>query len=83
MFFSSEKQLLSWTHLLNKAPQGTKILIYSIWNKILKIWDTHFELIQIEVKIISNFFYHKKLEVLEKVEKEQQKPRPKLNKNKD
>ena len=42
MFFSSEKELFSWT--------------YPVWNKILKIWDTLFELINKEVEYIKNYF---------------------------
>ena len=31
--------LFSWTYLLKKTPWRTKILISSVWNKILKTWD--------------------------------------------
>ena len=31
------------------------MLISPVWNKILKIWDTRFELIQIEVKCSKNY----------------------------
>ena len=83
MFFSSEKELFSWTYLLKNAPRRTKILISQVWNKILKIWDTRFEPIQIEVQCSKNYFkisHHKKLELLELTEKEPQKPRSKLKK---
>ena len=56
MFFSSEKELFSWTYLLKKTPRRTKILISPVWNKILKIWDTLFEFMQIEVKYVKNYF---------------------------
>ena len=42
--------------LLKKTAWRTKILIFLAWNKILKIWDTLFELIQIEVKCSKNYF---------------------------
>ena len=56
MFFSSENGLFSWTDLLKRTSWRTKILIFPVWNKILKIWDTLFELIQIEVKCSKNHF---------------------------
>ena len=56
LFFSLEKELFSWTYLLKKAPQRTKILISPVWNKTLKIWDIAFELIQIEVQCSKNCF---------------------------
>ena len=56
MFFSSEKELFSWTYLLNKTPWRTKILISRTWNRILKIWDKIFELIKIEVQCNKNYF---------------------------
>ena len=80
MFLSQRNELFSWTHILKKTLRRTKMLLFPDWNKILKIWDTLFELIQIEVQCIKNyfkFFYHKKLELLEK---EPQKPRLKLKK---
>ena len=55
-FFSSEKELFSWTYLLKKTPRRTKILISPVWNKILKIWDTLFKFMQIEVKCVKNYF---------------------------
>ena len=54
--FLSAKELFSWTYLLKKTPQKTEILIALVWNKILKIWDTLFELIQIEVPCCKNYF---------------------------
>ena len=56
MFFSSEKEIFSRTYLLKKTPRRTKILISPVWNKILKIWDILFELIQIEVQCSKNYF---------------------------
>ena len=32
------------------------MLVCSVWNKILKIWDTVFELTQIEVQCSKNYF---------------------------
>ena len=85
MFFSSEKELFSWTYLLKKTPQRTKILISPIWNKILKIWDTLFELIQIEVQCSKNslkmFLPQEAGEFRNNIEKKTQKLRPKLEKN--
>ena len=55
-FLSSEKELFSSTYILKKTPRMAKILISPVWKKILKIWDTLFELIQIEVKCTKNYF---------------------------
>ena len=85
MFFLSEKEVFSRTYLLKKTPPRTKILISPIWNKILKIWDTLFELIQIEVQCSKNslkmFLLQEAGEFRNKIEKKTQKPRPKLEKN--
>ena len=43
-------------YLLKKTPRGTRILISPVWNKLLKIWDTLFELIQIEGKCSKKIF---------------------------
>ena len=56
LFFSSRKEFFSWTYLLKKTPRRTKILIFPVWNKILKIWDTHFEHIRIKVQCSKNYF---------------------------
>ena len=56
MHFVSEKELSSWTYLLKKTPRRTEILKSPVWNKILKMWDTIFELIQIEVQCSKNYF---------------------------
>ena len=66
--FFSEKELFSWTYLSKKTPRRTKILIFPVWNKILKIWSTLFEIIQIEVqysKMYLKIFYDMKLGFLE------------------
>ena len=55
MFFSSEKELFSGTYLLKKTQRRTKVLISPVWNRILKIWDTLFELLQIEVQCSKNY----------------------------
>ena len=82
MVFSSEKELFSWTYLRKKTPRRTKILISLVWNKILKIWDILFELINIEVKFRKNLF---KIFLQQEggafennIGREPQKPRPKL-----
>ena len=84
MLFSSEKERFSWTYLLKKTPRKTKILISPIWNKISKIWDTHFELNQIEVQCSKNYFEYllpqEARDFENNIEKKPQKPRPKLNK---
>ena len=84
MFSSSKKELFSWTYLLKKTPRRTKILISPVWNKILKIWDTHLELIQIEVQCSKNYF---KIYLPQEagafgnnIKKEPQKPRPNFKK---
>ena len=56
IFFVTKGELFSWTYLLKKILQRTKILISPVWNKILKIWDTLFELIQIDVQYSKNCF---------------------------
>ena len=38
--FFVRKGDFSWTYLLGKTPRRAKILIFSVWNKILKIWNT-------------------------------------------
>ena len=83
--FLLKKELFSWTYLLKKTPRRNKILMSPVWNKILNFWDKLFELIQIEVQYGKKyfkdiFFYHKKLELLEIIEKELQKPRLKVKK---
>ena len=70
------------TYLLKKTTQRTKI-ISTVWNKVLKIWDTFFELTQKKyntAEISSNFFYHK-LELLEITWKRTSKAMPKIEKN--
>ena len=54
VFFLSEKEIFNWTYLLKKTPQRTKILISPVWNKVLKIWGTLFELMNIEVHCSKN-----------------------------
>ena len=84
MFFSSKKELFSRTYLLKKTQRKTKVLISPVWNRILKIWETHFELIQIEVQCSKN--YLKIVSPQEAgafrnyVEHKPQKSRPKLKK---
>ena len=66
--FSEEKELFSGTYLLKRTPWGTKILMLPVWSKILKIRDTLFELIEIELQCSKNYFKislsQKKLELL-------------------
>ena len=54
-----------------------------VWNKILKIWDTLFELVNIEVcimqqKLFQNFFQQEAGDFGNNIGKELQKPCPKL-----
>ena len=49
-YFFVRKGAFQWNKSTKNTPQRTKILIYPAWNKILKIWDTLFEIIQIEVQ---------------------------------
>ena len=74
MFFSSEQN----------TPRKTKILISPVCNKILKIRDTLFEFIQIEVQCSKNYFkksLSQEAGVFENnIEKEPQKSRTKLKK---
>ena len=62
----------------------TKILISPVSNKILKISDTLFELIQIQIQCSINYFKtflpQEAGAVENNIEKEPQKPRPKLKK---
>ena len=51
LYFSSGTNLK-----LHIIPARQKILIFPVWNEILKIWDTLFELIQIEVQCSKNYF---------------------------
>ena len=65
-----------------KTPRRTKILISPVWNNILKIWDTIFELIQIEVQYSKNYFKSSLPQEAgaygNNIEKEPQKSSPKL-----
>ena len=82
MLFLSEKELFSWTYPLKKTPRWTKILTSPVWNKILKIWDTfwtHTNRSTMQQKLFQ-FFYHKKLKLLEITSKGTKEPLPKLKK---
>ena len=51
--------LFSWTDLLNNTPWRTKILIFPVWNKIFKIWDTfwaHANRSTMQQKLFQNVF---------------------------
>ena len=78
----SGKELFSRTYLLKETTGRTKILISAVWNKILKIWDTLFELIQIEVQSNKNYFKmflpQEPGAFRNNIEKKPQKPRPKF-----
>ena len=82
IFFLSEKEPFSWTYLLKKAKRRRKIIISPVWNKILKIWDIIFELIQIEVQCSKNYFNfflpQEAWAFGNNIEKNPQKPRPKV-----
>ena len=84
IFFSSGKELFSRTYLLKIIRRRTEILISPVWNKILKIWDTLFELLQIVVKCWKNYlktFLPQEAEAFRNnIEKKAQKPRPKFKK---
>ena len=53
--FTTDASFL-WKYLLKNTLRRTKILVSPVWNQILKIWDTIFELIQIEVQCSQNEF---------------------------
>ena len=82
MLLLSEKVVFSWTYLLEKTPRTTKILISLVWSKILKIWYTLFEIIQIKVqcnKSYFKFFLPQEVGAFgNNIEKEPQKSRPNL-----
>ena len=63
----------------------TKMLISPVWNKILKSWDTLFEIIQKEVKCSQNqfkcFFPQEAGAFENNIVKESQKPSAKLKKH--
>ena len=84
MFFPSEKEFFSWIYLLKKTHLRTKTLMSPVWHKILKIWDTLYELVQIEVQSSNNYFKKCLPQEAEafgnNIEKEPQKPRQKLKK---
>ena len=58
------------------------MLISPVWNKIFKIWDTHFELINIEIQCSKNLFkifWQKEAGAFgNNIGKEPKKPHPKL-----
>ena len=56
MIFSPKKEFFIWTYLLKKDTTKNKILISPVLSKILKIWDTRFQLIQIQVHYNKNHF---------------------------
>ena len=53
-FFFVRKGNFSWTYLLGKTLRRAKILISSVWNKILKIWNTFWA--NTEVQCSKNYF---------------------------
>ena len=55
-FFLSEKEIFSEICLPKKTPRKTKLSVSPVWNRILKIWDILYELIQIEVQCSKNCF---------------------------
>ena len=67
-----------------KVPRSTKILISLVWNKILKIGDTLFELINIEVQCSKNklktFLQQEARAFGNNIGKEPQKATPKIEK---
>ena len=73
-----------WLNISTKKDTWIKILIIPVLNKILKNWDTLFELIQIELQCSKNhfrfFLSQENGPSANNIEKEPQKPRPKLEK---
>ena len=65
-----------------KTPGRANLLISSVWHKILKIWDTLFEVINIEVHCsksqVKIFLQQKAAGFGNNIGKEPQEPRPKL-----
>ena len=81
-FFLQKKELFSWTYLLKKTTRRTKILKLQSEIKFQKS-ETQFLSSYKQVqcsKNYFNFFYHKKVELLEKLRRGTKKPRPKLKK---
>ena len=50
MLSESDIELFSWTHLLKKTLQRSKILVYPVWKNILS-----FKVLQIEVLCSNNY----------------------------
>ena len=82
MFVFSGKRAFQSNISTKKDTKKDKLLIYPVWNMILKIWDTLFELIQIEVQCTKNYF---KISLLQEavasgnnIKMELQKSHPKL-----
>ena len=77
IFFPSEKDLL-----LKETTRRTQILISPTWKKILEIWNTLFELVQIEVqyckKLFQNVFARRSWIFWKYHEKETAKATPKI-----
>ena len=77
MLSASEMKLFSWTHLLKKTLQRSKILVYPVWKNILS-----FKVLQIEVLCSNNYINFLLSEEAgtsgNNIEKELQKPCPKL-----
>ena len=70
--------------IINDTTKDKNITVSSLWNRILKIWDTLFELIQIETQYNKNyltFFCKVKLELWKGVLTRTRKATPKINKN--
>ena len=81
--FLSEKELFSWTYISKKTRGMTKI--FPVWNKILKVWDILFEIMQIErptmqQNLSQKFLWQGAGTSGNNTEKELQKPHPKLQK---
>ena len=84
-FFRLKNYFLFWKCRTKMTPRYTKILTSPVWNLILRIWDTCFELMQIETLCNKNYFKifsYFKVEGLEKnIDLEQWKSRqPNINK---
>ena len=64
--------------MLIKDTTRDKNIISSVWNKILKIWDTLFEPIQVEVQCCKIVLPQETRAFRNNIKKEPQKPGPKI-----
>ena len=84
VFFSSEKEIFSWTYLLKKTPEEIKYwyLQFEIISKDLRhtFW-AHTNMITVQQNLFLNFFLPQEAGAFgNNIKKERQKPRPSLQK---